>query len=222
MWIFIRHILMPNKRCFVQSPLIISNFPTLFNSDATITGIIKNQLLYGMLMNNLLTKKAIQANKTSRRNTLSFALFAATLFSSSSAFANRPAMEESSEVSHEVSHEVSNAVEEAASSRPEALPEDQQAGPSSVEIMMQQNNQQNYQTGDIVQLPAKEMQPGETLQIPLLDSPPRGMSMDKVQLTYGQPVVISETVGKPPITRWTYGDRVVYFEYSTVIHVVLR
>ena len=97
-----------------------------------------------MLMNNLLTKKAIQANKTSRRNTLSFVLFVATLFSSSSAFANRPAMEESSEVSHEVSHEVSNAVEEAASSRPEVLSEDQQAGPSSVDIMMQQQNQQIY------------------------------------------------------------------------------
>lgn len=218
MWIFIRHILMPNKNCFVQSPLIISNFPTLFNSDATITGIIKNQLLHGMLMNNLLTKKAIQANKTSRRNRLSFALFAATLFSSSSAFANRPAMEESSEVSHEVN----SADVEATSSRPEVLSEDQQAGPSSVEIMMQQQNQQIYQTGDIVQLPAKEMQPGETLQIPLLDSPRRGMSMDKVQLTYGQPVAISETVGKPPITRWTYNDRVVYFEYSTVIHVVAR
>lgn len=218
MWIFIRHILMPNKNCFVQSPLIISNFPTLFNSDATITGIIKNQLLHGMLMNNLLTKKAIQANKTSRRNRLSFALFAATLFSSSSAFANRPAMEESSEVSHEVN----SADVEVTSSRPEVLSEDQQAGPSSVEIMMQQQNQQIYQTGDIVQLPAKEMQPGETLQIPLLDSPRRGMSMDKVQLTYGQPVAISETVGKPPITRWTYNDRVVYFEYSTVIHVVAR
>ena len=104
-----------------------------------------------MLMNNLLTKKAIQTNKTSRRNTLSFALFAASLFSSSSAFANRPAMEESSEVSHEVR----STIEEAASSRPEVLPEDQQEGPSSVEIMMQQQNQQNYQTGDVVQLPAK-------------------------------------------------------------------
>ena len=29
------------KSCFVQSSRIISNFPTLFNSDATIIGIIK-------------------------------------------------------------------------------------------------------------------------------------------------------------------------------------
>jgi len=174
-------------------------------------------------MISLLTKKAIQANRTIRRNKLSFALFAATLLSSSSTFANRPAMEESSEVSHEVSHEVSNEVVEAASdTRPEALPEDQQSGPSSVEIMMQQQSQQTYQTGDVVQLPAKEMQPGETLKIPLLDFPRRGMSMEKVQFTYGQPLDISETVGKPPITHWIYNDRVVYFEYSTVIHVVAR
>jgi hypothetical protein len=169
-------------------------------------------------MNNLLAKKAIQTNKTICRSTLSFVLITATLFSSSSVFANRPALEERSEISHEVS----SAVEEATSSRPEALPEDQQTGPSSVDIMMQQQNKQNYQTGDVIQLPAKEMQPGETLKIPLLDFPRRGMSMDKVQLTYGQPVAISETVGKPPITRWIYNDRVVYFEYSTVIHVVAR
>ena len=169
-------------------------------------------------MNILLTKKTIQANRTIRQNTLSFSLFAATLLSSSSAFANRPAMEESSEVSNEVSRPA----EEAASSRPEALPEDQQAMPSSVEIMMQQQNQQTYQTGDVVQLPAKEMQPGETLKIQLLDFPRRGMSMDKVQFTYGQPIAISETVGKPPITHWIYSDRVVYFEHSTVIHVVAR
>jgi hypothetical protein len=87
---------------------------------------------------------------------------------------------------------------------------------------MQQQNQQTYQTGDVVQLPAKEMQPGETLKIQLLDSPRRGMSMENVQFTYGQPIAISETVGKPPITHWIYNDRVVYFERSTVIHVVAR
>ena len=170
-------------------------------------------------MNNLLTKKAIQANNTNHRNTLNIVLFATTLILSSTAFANRPAMEESSEVSNQVSNEV---VETTTTTRPEALPEDQQAAPSSVELMMMQQNQQTYQTGDVVQLPAKEMQPGETLKIKLLDSPRRGMSMDKVQFSYGQPIAISETVGKPPITHWIYNDRVVYFEHSTVIHVVAR
>ncbi len=170
-------------------------------------------------MNHLLTKKAIQASKTIRQNKLNFVLFVATLLSSSSSFANRPAMEESIEASDEVRNEV---VEAAPETRPETLPEDQQVMPSSVEIMMQQQNQQTYQTGDVVQLPAKEMQPGETLRIPLLDFPRRGMSMDKVQFTYGQPIAISDTIGKPPITRWIYNDRVVYFEHSTVIHVVAR
>jgi len=69
-------------------------------------------------------------------------------------------------------------------------------------------------SGDVL-----EMQPGEIIINPL-DFPRRGMSMDKVQNELGQPVDISPTVGEPPITSWTYPDRVVFFEYSRVIHVV--
>jgi len=112
--------------------------------------------------------------------------------------ANRPAMDESAEMDNEA-----NTTE----------------APSSVDLMMQQ---QTRQTGDILQMPAKEMQPGETLKIKLLDYPRRGMSMEKVQQEYGQPIAISDSVGSPPITRWTYQDRVVYFERSTVLHVVAR
>jgi hypothetical protein len=92
-----------------------------------------------------------------------------------------------------------------------------QHAPSSVEIMLQ-----HEQRGDVVTLPPKEMRAGETLQIRLLDFPRRGMSMDKVRNEYGQPGAVSETVGKPPITSWIYSDRIVYFEYSTVLHVVAR
>lgn len=112
--------------------------------------------------------------------------------------ANRPAMDESAEMDNEA-----NTTE----------------APSSVDLMMQQ---QTRQTGDVLQMPAKEMQPGETLKIKLLDYPRRGMSMEKVQQEYGQPIAISDSVGSPPITRWTYQDRVVYFERSTVLHVVAR
>ena len=70
-------------------------------------------------------------------------------------------------------------------------------------------------TGDVL-----KMQPGDTIKINLLDFPRRGMPMDKVQNELGQPVDISPTVGEPPITSWTYPDRVVFFEYSRVIHVV--
>lgn len=65
-----------------------------------------------------------------------------------------------------------------------------------------------------------EMQPGETIIISPLDFPRRGMSMDKVQNELGEPVEISPGVGEPPITSWTYPDRIVFFEYTRVIHVV--
>jgi len=70
--------------------------------------------------------------------------------------------------------------------------------------------------GDII-----EIQAGETLPVKLLDFPRRGMTMDKVRNELGEPVNISDTVGEPPITTWTYNDRVIYFEYSNVVHVVV-
>jgi hypothetical protein len=143
---------------------------------------------------------------------LSFTLLSTLLLSlcSANAFANRPAMD-AGEITQEV-------IEDNSEARPTMEGEIPPEAPSSVDLMMQQP----YTTGDVVQLPAKEIQPGETLKIQLLDSPRRGMSMDKVQFEYGQPITISDSVGKPPITRWTYNDRVVYFEYSTVLHVVAR
>ncbi len=130
--------------------------------------------------------------------------FSALTFSQQT-FANRPAMDGPGKATSE-------SVSESEAVAP--------AEPSAVEGIMQRQTTQ--QTGDIVQLPGKEMQPGETLKIQLLDYPHRGMNMDKVKNEYGQPVAISDSVGQPPITRWTYQDRVVYFEYSTVLHVVAR
>ena len=124
-----------------------------------------------------------------------------SLIFSQQVFANRPAMEGSSEVNNEA--EV-------------VVPDTQHETNSSVDIITQQ------QTGDVIQLSAKEMQPGETIKIKLLDYPRRGMTMDKVRNEYGQPTVVSDSVGQPPITSWTYNDRIVYFEYSTVLHVVAR
>jgi hypothetical protein len=166
-------------------------------------------------MNSLLTKKAMKINGLFNQSTVNHTLFAAILLSVSStqAFANRPAVEEASETV---------VIEEPAdsSATEAATPE----SPSAVEVMMQQETTQprTQQTGTIVQLPAKEMQPGETIKIKLLDYPRRGMSMDKVKNEYGQPIAASDSVGQPPITSWTYSDRVVYFEYSTVLHVVAR
>jgi hypothetical protein len=52
------------------------------------------------------------------------------------------------------------------------------------------------------------------------DRPARGMSMDKVEATYGAPSNRAAPVGEPPITRWEYPGFVVYFEHQFVIHTV--
>lgn len=76
--------------------------------------------------------------------------------------------------------------------------------------------------------PAKvvQQQKGDVLVTPagvrLLDTPRRGVEMEKVRNELGNPLEELPAVGDPPITRWVYSDRTVYFEYSRVIHVVAR
>lgn len=53
------------------------------------------------------------------------------------------------------------------------------------------------------------------------DRPSRGMSMEKVEATYGSPARRVAPVGEPPITRWEYPGFVVYFEHNLVIHTVV-
>lgn len=158
-------------------------------------------------MNSLNTNKSYKFIDLFNRNLVSCNLSTVVLLSviSSPSLANRPAMNEPDEAMAETS-EVMNEPMKATS-------------PSSVDLIMQQQNQQ---TRGVLHLPAKEMQPGETIRINALDFPRRGMSMDKVKNEYGQPIAISNSVGKPPITRWTYRDRIVYFEHSYVIHAVAR
>lgn len=55
---------------------------------------------------------------------------------------------------------------------------------------------------------------------PSADRPARGMSMEKVEATFGVPSNRSPAVGEPPITRWEYPGFVVYFEHHLVIHTV--
>ncbi|MFO7306503.1 MAG: hypothetical protein C0P74_013380 [Gammaproteobacteria bacterium] len=54
------------------------------------------------------------------------------------------------------------------------------------------------------------------------DRPTRGMSMEKVEATYGVPTRRLPPVGQPPITRWEYPGFVVYFEHNLVIHTVIE
>lgn len=50
--------------------------------------------------------------------------------------------------------------------------------------------------------------------------PSRGMSMNQVAKSYGEPKRRKAPVGDPPITRWEYDSFIVYFEYKHVIHSV--
>jgi len=99
--------------------------------------------------------------------------------------------------------------DEPAQAQPMIVHEPEQAEIIVEEVVVEQVS------GDVL-----ELQPGETIIINPLDFPRRGMSMDKVQNELGRPVEIAPSVGEPPITSWTYSDRVVFFEYSRVIHVV--
>lgn len=176
-------------------------------------------------MNSLLTKKSIRFNHLEldnvNRKGITAPLIAAVFISvfSTAALANRPAMDDGSATVNTMKQVEKQPEQGGIQNRPEA------DAPSAVEVMMQRQSQQSTytrQSGDVIQLPPKEMQPGETIKIKLLDYPRRGTSMDKVQQEFGQPMAMSQAVGKPPITHWTYNDRVVYFEYSTVLHVVAR
>jgi len=169
-------------------------------------------------MKNTLTKNGNVICKSDSLNKTSFALIAVTLLASQNVFANRPAMQDSGAASSHA-QAMTNTEQDANEGRP-TMPSNEVQAPSSVELMMQ--NQSQHTTGNVLQLPASEIQAGETLKIKLLDYPRRGMSMSKVQHEYGEPNNISDSVGKPPITSWTYSDRIVYFEFTTVLHVVAR
>lgn len=52
------------------------------------------------------------------------------------------------------------------------------------------------------------------------NAPRRGMTMQRVESTWGQPQRRRAAVGQPPITRWEYNGFVVYFEHDRVIHTV--
>jgi hypothetical protein len=101
--------------------------------------------------------------------------------------------------------------------RPAMAERDMQPAPVAEELPPPEMREKQVVTGD-----ALEMQPGETIAINPLDFPRRGMSMDKVKNELGEPLTISDAVGDPPITRWYYADRIVYFEYTKVIDAVQK
>jgi len=62
----------------------------------------------------------------------------------------------------------------------------------------------------------------EVRQSERMNLPVNGVSKDKVRATFGDPVQEHAAVGDPPITRWTYDNWSVYFEYDLVLFTVLH
>lgn len=70
--------------------------------------------------------------------------------------------------------------------------------------------------GDVLHIPLSQQgEPG----IPL---PARGLTMTAVREQFGEPQSTGATVGKPPITRWEYGQFTVTFEADRVIQSVRK
>ena len=63
---------------------------------------------------------------------------------------------------------------------------------------------------------------GEPILVRKLDFPRRGMTEDKVKNELGNPGEVRPAIGEPPISQWVYDDRIVYFEFATVLHVVAK
>lgn len=134
---------------------------------------------------------------------------------------NRPAMEELSTTEEPPALENRPAMEEISTTKEPPALENRPAMEESSSVDVEPNTQvydnkaETETTGDVI-----ELQAGDTLPVTVMDFPSRGMSMDKVKNELGPALSVSGAIGDPPITTWTYNDRIVYFEHTHVIHVV--
>ena len=134
---------------------------------------------------------------------LSTKLLLLSLLLSFNSYANRPA-EDDDPAPQVVTPEANSNVPSPEVIAPEQVPVEEQEVTTDV------------QTGDVIQMPAPDT------VVKLIDFPVRGMEMSKVLNELGEPTQRFPAIGNPPITRWVYSDRIVFFEYSHVIHVVAK
>jgi hypothetical protein len=129
---------------------------------------------------------------------------------SSGSFAQRPAAEAETETAQPAA--VANEV---------ATPDMRPAAEGSMVEPMETHSETST-SGDVLDMGVQP--PADAVAAPVrqLDFPRRGMSQDKVQNELGRPIEIIPPIGQPPISRWVYDDRVIYFEYSSVVHVVAK
>ncbi|MDH5388482.1 MAG: hypothetical protein OEY06_08535 [Gammaproteobacteria bacterium] len=169
-------------------------------------------------------------NKSINHNHIILAI-CCLLLSSTQVLADRPAMDDRSETFEPEIIDISTDLEEVPVfeetpaqenapqmeevSTPDNTIQEQQTEEVEPVIHVYDHNTETKITGDVMEMPS-----GDTMPVNILDFPRRGMTMEKVKNELGQPREVSDAIGKPPITTWTYNDRVVYFEYSSVVHVV--
>jgi hypothetical protein len=112
---------------------------------------------------------------------------------------------------------VSATTEEA---QPAYMQEERDAAPAAATETSQRQTvrSETRQSGDVLSMPASD----QPARVRLLDFPRRGMSTQTVENELGRPNEIEPAVGTPPISRWIYDDRVVFFERTSVVHVVAR
>lgn len=113
---------------------------------------------------------------------------------------------------------VSATAEEA---QPAYIQEERDSAPAAAASQVEQPQavrSETHKGGDVLNMRAGD-QPARVL---LLDFPRRGMSTQTVESELGRPNEIVPAVGQPPISRWVYDDRVVFFERDSVVHVVAR
>lgn len=70
-------------------------------------------------------------------------------------------------------------------------------------------------TAEVLLIERTQQQPNQPL-------PKHGQTMQQVEAEFGQPNMRHEAVGDPPISRWEYGDYVVYFEHNLVLNSVMK
>jgi hypothetical protein len=147
------------------------------------------------------------------KNYLTCLISSLLLLASSSVFGQRPAAEEESGRQPE-----SVLIED-------DLPamEDMRPATEAESIPQETSTRTETRTsGDVLDMSGAPQTEAVAQPVRQLEFPRRGMSQDKVQNELGRPIEIIPAVGEPPISRWVYDDRVVYFEYSSVIHVVAK
>lgn len=143
-------------------------------------------------------------------------LFAACTVITSLAFADSPAMMDSLENSNIEPVFMDNEMD----ARPAAEDSVSEKNiPAAPKALNEPEKTETVTTGTILNQPVNAYKP---MLMRKLDFPRRGMTEDKVKNELGRPTEIKSAIGQPPISQWVYDDRIVYFEYAKVLHVVAK